>query len=98
MGLLLGIILIGLGGYIAWESHSILNWPLFQMTALANHNVHITATDLQYLNSFLTDFLSKLGADTWGAMQRYLTISRIGGIVIAILGLIVSYQYVRRRV
>jgi len=68
MILVLGIILIGLGAYVGWESHSILNWDLFQLSALIDHDHHITEMELQIFNSFVTDILYKLGADTMGEM------------------------------
>lgn len=86
MRVFFGIILLGFGGYVAWEAHSILNWGLFQFAALAGSNKIISPTELQVFNSFLSDFLYNVGADTFGEMQRYLTIARVAGAVVALFG------------
>ncbi len=96
MYIILGLILIGGGIYVAWEAHSILNWALFQLATLMEPGVKITSADLQVFNSFLTDFLYNIGADTYAEMQRYLTVARIVGIVGAILGGLLTFTRIRR--
>jgi len=86
MRVFFGILLIGAGGYVAWEAHSILNWGLFQFATMAQPNIKISPTELQMLNSFLSDFLYDFGAETLGMMQRYLTIARVVGAVVALFG------------
>jgi len=96
MYIIFGLVLIGVGIYVAWEAHSILNWALFQFAVLFDPKGIITSSDLQIFNSFLTDFLSKIGADTYGEMQRYLTIARIVGIVGALCGGFITFRRIRR--
>jgi N-glycosylase/DNA lyase len=93
---LIGILLLGIGVYSAWEANSILNSWLFQFAAIGGHADKITPSDLQVLNSFVADALAKVGADTWGEMQRYLSVVRVGGIVIAIFGGLVALSGLRR--
>ena len=81
-----GILLLGIGIYVAWEAHGILSWGLFQFAAFGDPNGKVTSLDLQLMNSFVVDLLINVGADTWGELQRYLGVMRVGGIVVAIIG------------
>ncbi len=87
MSTLIGLIIIAVGGYFAWEAHSVLESSLFQMGVYLTPHGAVTSRTLEVFNSPAVDVSYQLGANTASKLETYLSVMRIGGVVVVLGGL-----------
>ncbi|MFA4835921.1 MAG: hypothetical protein WC749_07640 [Dehalococcoidia bacterium] len=93
---IVGLILIGIGLYFAWDANSTLDSGLFKLGVMMTPDAPLTSADLKVLNSPAADVSDKLGADTYGELDNYLSAMRVGGIILAISGGLLIVTEARR--
>ena len=86
--IVIALVLIGAGAFFGWEAHNVLTMDWFELANQMGPNAHLTSADLDLLNSPAADISEKLGADTYGELDNYLTVMRVAGIVTVISGVV----------
>ena len=94
--ILTGLVLLCVGGYFAWEAHSILDAGLSQLGAMLNPDAEITSADVEALKSPAADVAYLFGADTSSNLEANLAVMRMGGIVVAVSGFFLTFSFQKR--
>ena len=84
--LIIGIVLLGLGIYFAWEAHSVVNNGISDLEATFAVDEVLSSSDIDTIHSPTAEFAYILGANTIDSLRDYLLGMQVAFSLIAVTG------------